>query len=151
MRGPILHIIKQAIFRISLVGVAIMLAFMIYFSIDLPYSDIILPFSGGHYFWFDGRRLAFLSMVPLFAYVIYAIVISVFSKTLRQPKKLDKLSSVLAITCFAFLVFFNVLSLCIYLYIAILTPYKPCIDNTLTHYFVIDYSTCRTIVNNEFN
>jgi len=144
-------ILRQLLLRLGLLALTVIISVLAWFALNLPYQDVFLYFYGNDFFWYDGKRVALLSIVPFFIYMIFVVLIAVFSKTHRQPRALDNFSVALAISSISCLVFMNVLSLFFYLYIAVFTPYKPCEDPKLKHYFVTDYAICKTIVNNEFN
>ncbi|MDX6021314.1 hypothetical protein SIL08_13635 [Scandinavium sp. V105_16] len=129
----------------------ITLVYFVDFIVDLPYRDIMPLVTGSDYFWFDGRRIALLSTVPAFIFVIGYTFISMFSENYHPSKKSHQRVGIFTMVIFLLFITINAIALFFYLYLAIFTPYKNCEDPKLKHYFVTDYAICKTIVNNEFN
>jgi len=130
-------------------GMVTLLFSLISFMIDIPFKDIMSFFNNEDYFWFDGQRIAYLSVVPFFMYIIFISLTILFTKDNQFPKKLNGASNFLAITTLMLLVLFSLLSLLFYLYIVIFTQYKSCKEPTFTNYFATDYKICKTIINSE--
>jgi hypothetical protein len=112
----------------------------------------MLFFSNSDFFWFDGRHLAMISCTPCLIYAIIMISCVPFTKDNKVPKAFNYSGNLLALVSIMFLVLFNILSLLIYLYISLFTPYQICKEpQVLSHYFATDPAICNTIVNHDLS
>lgn len=148
----IVKILNKIAFTIISILLIIILSFLFHFSINIPYHDFMLFFSNSDFFWFDGRHLAMISCTPCLIYAIIMISCVPFTKDNKVPKVFNYSGNLLALVSIMFLVLFNILSLLIYLYISLFTPYQICKEPpVLSHYFATDPAICKTIVNHDLS
>ena len=119
------------------------LSIFVFFTLNLPWRYLFLFFTSSNYFWFNGKVIALACTSPMFIYVILYSFLALFSKNNEPPKSFQKYATIIAILFFSLFILLNIISLIIYLYIAIFTTYEPCQDSTLKNYYVTDYNICR--------
>ncbi len=140
-------IFKNIAMFLSIVIVIIILIGFILFSLSLPYKDILAFFSNSNYFWFNGRRIAYLATAPMFFSVIMYLIVCLMSKNF-QPSKRIMNSCYLGIICvssFLVLIILNILALFFYLYIYFFTSFHSCQDDKIRDCYVNDQVVCEKL------
>lgn len=131
--------------RAACVFTIVTLGAFVFFILHLPYHDLFLFFSPEKYFWFNGKVIALACTSPLFIYVILYSFLSLFSTNAEPPKAYQKYATIVAVFFFSLFILLNMLSLLLYLYIAMFTPFKSCQDPRLKEYYVTDYHLCSKV------
>lgn len=145
MKRYCITLLKQIGLRLGIMAVAALMGGLIVLAVNLPFHDMIFITNSHDYFWFDGRRIACLSAVPLLIYCIVMSFFAIFSKTHRSPKKLDIFGDIFAISCMAFFILLNIATLFFYFYIMLFSPFKLCEMPELKNYYVINDKVCSKI------
>lgn len=129
--------------RMACIFTITILSIFVFFTLNLPWRYLLLFFTSSNYFWFNGKVIALACTSPMFIYVILYSFLSLFSKNNEPPKRFQKYATMIAILFFSLFILLNIISLIIYLYIAMFTAYEPCQDPTLKNYYVTDNNICQ--------
>lgn len=140
-----LKLLKNIAIVIWALGTIALSCMALSYAIDIPYHDMMRIFTKNEYFWFDGRHIAYLSAAPFLTFLIFILLIIIFSKDHQYPQKLSSTGTILAMMTLGSLLLLNTISALFYLYIILFTSFKPCTQTELNDYYVIDDKICNTI------